>query len=69
MEEEWRQLLSEVLHETARTTEEVALMLERLKRISDYGEIHNLWVSGTPTKQVKQMLRTLFWQMGFRKEP
>jgi hypothetical protein len=69
MEEEWRQLLSEVLNETAESTADVVYILERLRQKTAYGQIHSLWVCGTPRKHVKQLLRVLLWEIGARKEP
>ncbi len=59
MEEEWAEIVGEVIAEVAIDNGRVAMIFGQLRMRQDYGDAHSMWSCGQTKEDIKKMLRPL----------
>lgn len=67
MEPEWAEIVAEVIGEMTSTVSEASLLLDRLRATRDYGDIHSLWCSSAPRKEIKRQIRFTLGELGVQR--
>ena len=65
MEEEWKQLIADLLAEWTTDNEEIALRFAAIRNSTEADDIHAMWCSGMSDKTVRRMLRSVLTELGY----
>jgi len=65
MENEWSQLVGEVIAEFTASADETERAIGALRETQDYNTAHSLWLHGMKHKEAKRWIRNLLEEIGY----